>query len=167
MRPTPDVRGAIFLRISGHYRPIAASKLVNRVTLPEKVDEIPPSHDCHQTARTRASTPLPKYHYSTLLSRRCVNRFTLLKTCNLCRISGLLIDALHEPWSGLITPFRRRHGESSQHASDSCLGPPFDHHVGEGQQPGHDGEAECRRGATRSFDYGSGDAQKRKWNLYP
>jgi hypothetical protein len=60
MRPTPDVRGAIFLRISGHYRPIAASKLVNRVTMPEKVDEIPPSHDCHQTRENADAHPVTK-----------------------------------------------------------------------------------------------------------
>jgi hypothetical protein len=81
-------------------------------------------------------------------------------------MSDLLIDALHEPWSGLTTPFRRRRGESSQHASDSCLGPPFDHHVGESRQRGQDRETECRAG-TRLFDHRSGEAQKRKWNLYP
>jgi hypothetical protein len=61
MRPTPKAGGAISSKIQGHHRPIDASKLVNRVTLPEKVDEIPPFHDSHLPREHADAPPLPEY----------------------------------------------------------------------------------------------------------
>ena len=58
MRPTPEVGGAISSKIQGHHRPTDASKLVKRVTLPEKVDEIPPFHGFH-LSRERRGRPAP------------------------------------------------------------------------------------------------------------
>jgi hypothetical protein len=80
MRPTPEVRGAISSKIQGHHRPIAASKLVNWVTLPEKVDEIPPFHESHlPRERADALPPYRSMDYSTPLSGRCVSYLTLLE----------------------------------------------------------------------------------------
>jgi hypothetical protein len=69
MRPTPEVGGAISSKIQGHHRPTDASKWVKRVTLPEKVDEIPPFHDFSPVPRTpRTPCPYRSMDYSTPLS---------------------------------------------------------------------------------------------------
>jgi hypothetical protein len=69
MRPTPEAGGAISSKIQGHHRPIDASKLVNPVTLPEKVDEIPPFHNSHLPRdHADALPPYQSMDYSIALS---------------------------------------------------------------------------------------------------
>jgi hypothetical protein len=91
MRPTPEVRGAISSKIQGHHRPIDASKLVNWITLPEKVDEIPPFHDSHlHRERADAQPPYRSMDYSTPLSGRCVRYLTLLEPSAQTGVRGLI-----------------------------------------------------------------------------